>query len=197
MDHKNARFIIAHLEDSLETLAAATQSEPFITQIDAISDVIIASLRRGGKILIAGNGGSASDAQHIAGEFMSRLNYCRAPLAGLALTADTSVLTAVANDYGYEQVFSRQVAGLGRPDDVFIGISTSGRSPSILAAFATAREKGLRTVGFTGATEGLMSEYCEFILKSPSDRTPIIQQLHITAAHIICGLVERELCPKG
>ncbi len=162
-----------------------------------ISKVMVSSLQHGGKILFAGNGGSASDAQHIAGEFLSRLNYDRSPLAGLALTTDTSVLTAVGNDYGYEHIFSRQVAGLGRPGDVFVGISTSGRSPNILAALDAARQNGLHAVGFTGAKGGAMADRCELILNAPSDRTPIIQQLHITAAHIICGLVESTLFPKG
>jgi len=107
--------------------------------------------------------------------------YERAPLAGLALTTDTFVLTAVGNDYGYENVFSRQIAGLGQAGDVFVGISTSGRSPNIVAAFQTAHHKGLRTIGFTGAKGGVMADHCELVLNAPSKRTPIIQQLHITA----------------
>jgi D-sedoheptulose 7-phosphate isomerase len=196
LEPESLKFIAAELEESRMAVAAAAKSESFIGQIDAISKMIVASLQQGGKVLFAGNGGSASDAQHIAGEFVSRLNYDRAPLAGLALTTDTSVLTAVGNDYGYEHVFSRQVAGLGRAGDVFVGISTSGRSPNILAAFKAAQLKGLRTVGFTGTTGGLMAEHCEIVLNAPSDRTPIIQQLHITAAHIVCGLVETALFPK-
>lgn len=192
----SSKFIIAELDESLAALDAAVKSETFIGQIDAISNAIIACLRQGGKVLFAGNGGSASDAQHIAGEFVSRLNYDRAPLAGLALTTDTSVMTAVGNDYGYEQIFSRQVAGLGQAGDVFVGISTSGRSPNILAAFKAAQAKGVRTVGFTGAKGGAMADHCELLLNAPSDRTPIIQQLHITAAHIVCGLAESALFPK-
>jgi D-sedoheptulose 7-phosphate isomerase len=107
------------------------------------------------------------------------------------------VLTAIGNDYGYEHVFARQVAGLGRPSDVFVGISTSGSSKNILAALAIARDNGLRTIGFTGADSGAMAGYCDLLLNAPSRRTPMIQQLHITAAHIICGLVESALCPKG
>jgi D-sedoheptulose 7-phosphate isomerase len=197
LEGKPSEFIIAELEESLVALAAAAKSEMFIGQIEAISKLVVASLRQGGKVLFAGNGGSASDAQHIAGEFVSRLNYDRAPLAGLALTTDTSVLTAVGNDYGYEHIFARQVSGLGQAGDVFVGISTSGRSPNILAAFKAAHLKGLRTVGFTGAAGGAMVEHCELVLNAPSDRTPIIQQLHITAAHIVCGLVESALFPKG
>jgi D-sedoheptulose 7-phosphate isomerase len=196
LDREPIKFIIDELQESLAALAVATKSEPFIRQIEAISEAIIACLRQGGKVLFAGNGGSASDAQHIAGEFVSRLNYDRAPLAGIALTTDTSVLTAVGNDYGYEHVFSRQVAGLGRQGDVFVGISTSGRSPNILSAFQVAKKKGLRTVGFTGNSDAL-ADHCELLLNAPSGRTPIIQQLHITAAHIICGVVERSLFPKA
>ncbi len=191
------KFIVEQLEESLAAMTAAAKSEMFIGQIDAISKLIVTSLQQGGKVLFAGNGGSASDAQHITGEFLSRLNYDRAPLAGLALTTDTSVLTAVGNDYGYEHVFSRQVMGLGQAGDVFVGISTSGRSPNILAAFKAAQLKGVHTVGFTGATGGVMGEYCQLVLNAPSDRTPVIQQMHITAAHIICGLVESTLFPKG
>ncbi len=197
MARQSLDFIAAELAESLEALTAAAQSEAFARQIAAIASAIELALRDGGKVLFAGNGGSAADAQHIAGEFVSRLNYDRAPLAGLALTTDTSVLTAIGNDYGYEQVFARQVAGLGRPEDVFVGISTSGHSKNILAALAVARGKGLRTVGFTGADGGPMAGYSDLLLNAPSRRTPMIQQLHITAAHIICGLVESALCPKG
>ena len=191
-----AKFIMSELQESLDAMAAAAKSDFFVKQIEAIAEMLIRSLKQGGKILFAGNGGSASDAQHIAGEFVSRLNYDRAPLAGLALTTDTSVITAVGNDYGYEHVFSRQILALGQAGDVFVGISTSGRSPNILAAFTAAHTKGVHCVGFTGAKGGSMSERCDLMLNAPSDRTPIIQQMHITAAHIICGLVESALFPK-
>jgi D-sedoheptulose 7-phosphate isomerase len=196
LDSEPVDFIRAELTESIEATQAAVDSSTFIRQVGDIARVIVESLQAGGKVLFAGNGGSASDAQHIAGELVSRLNYDRAPLAGLALTTDTSVLTAVGNDYGYEHVFARQVAGLGRPGDVFVGISTSGRSRNILAAFDAAREGGLITVGFTGASGGAMAAHVQLLLNAPSDRTPIIQQLHITAAHIICGLVESALFPR-
>jgi D-sedoheptulose 7-phosphate isomerase len=196
LDSEPVDFIRAELTESIEATQAAIDSSTFIQQVGDIAKVIVESLQAGGKVLLAGNGGSASDAQHIAGELVSRLNYDRAPLAGLALTTDTSVLTAIGNDYGYEHVFARQVAGLGRAGDVFVGISTSGRSRNILAAFDAAREGGLTTVGFTGASAGAMAEHAQLLLNAPSDRTPIIQQLHITAAHIICGLVESALFPR-
>ena len=188
-------FIQSELDETLESFAAARRSDGFMAQISACAELMIESLREGGKIMFAGNGGSAADAQHIAGEFVSRLNYDRAPLAGLALTTDTSVLTATGNDYGYEQVFSRQVAGLGAKGDVFVGISTSGRSPNILSALKAARAKSVRTIGFMGVNGGPMTEFCDVSLNAPSPRTPMIQQLHITAAHIICGLVERAMFP--
>jgi D-sedoheptulose 7-phosphate isomerase len=155
-------------------------------------------LRAGGKVMLAGNGGSAADAQHIAGEFLSRLRFDRHPLPAIALTTDSSVLTAVGNDYGYEQVFERQLRGLGRKGDVFIAISTSGKSPNVLAALRAAREIGVTTVGFTGTAPGaaLMAPLCDLVLAAPSDDTPLIQQIHITAAHAICEIVERNMFGK-
>jgi D-sedoheptulose 7-phosphate isomerase len=143
--------------------------------------------------LIAGNGGSAADAQHVAAEFLSRFKLDRAPLPAIALTTDTSNLTAIGNDYGFDQVFERQVRGLGRKGDVFIGITTSGRSPNIIAALKAAREIGLTTIGFTGIPGASMNALCDVTLVAPSDETALIQQIHITAAHAICEVVEREL----
>ena len=179
------------LRDSRSALERAEKDDAFLASIEAISEAILKSLRSGGKLLLAGNGGSAADAQHIAGEFLSRLNFDRAPLPAIALTVDTSVLTAIGNDYGYEQVFERQVRGLGRPGDVLIAISTSGGSPNVISALKAAKELGLARVGFTGATPSPMPAFCDFLLAAPSQSTPLIQQIHITAAHIICGWVER------
>jgi D-sedoheptulose 7-phosphate isomerase len=188
--------IIEYLANSRDAIDRARNDPEFVTTISAISDRLAAVLAAGHKLLLAGNGGSAGDAQHIAGEFLSRLNYDRAPLAAIALTTDSSIMTAIGNDYGYEQVFSRQVLGLGRPGDVLIAISTSGRSPNILRAIAAARDTGLTVVGMTGSSGGDMAGMCELCLHVPSDSTQIIQQLHITAAHIICGLVEERLFPR-
>jgi D-sedoheptulose 7-phosphate isomerase len=162
-----------------------------IGTIETIAERCIAALRSGNKILLAGNGGSAADAQHLAGEFVSKLAFDRPGLAALALTVDTSVLTAIGNDYGYEKLFARQIDALGREGDVFIAISTSGRSPNIKLALAEARRKGVLCVGFTGAKGGDMPELCDICLKIPSDETPKIQEGHIVSGHIICGLVER------
>ena len=129
--------------------------------------------------------------------FCPRLHYDRAPVGAVALTTDSSVMTAIANDYGYEQLFERQVLGIGRPGDVLIAISTSGRSPNILRALHAARESGLAAIGFTGSGGGDMPALCDLCLRAPSDSTPLIQQLHITAGHIVCGLVEARLFPRA
>jgi D-sedoheptulose 7-phosphate isomerase len=182
-----------HFRRSRETLDRAAQDEPLRAAIYTIAEVITRAFRNGGKLLIAGNGGSAADAQHIAGEFLSRLNFDRNPLPAIALTTDTSVLTAIGNDYGFDRAFERQVRGLGRRGDVFLAISTSGRSPNVLAALRAAREIGVTTIGFTGAGPRDMSTDCDHCLAAPSGETPLIQQIHIVAAHAICGLVERDL----
>src|SRR5436305_130784 len=142
-------FVAEHFRSSRETMDRATADRALGAAAVAIADAITAAMRKGGKLLLAGNGGSAGDAQHIAGEFLSRLNFDRNPLPAIALTTDTSVLTAVGNDYGFDLVFERQVRGLGRAGDVFLAISTSGRSPNILAALGAARGLGVTTVGFT------------------------------------------------
>jgi D-sedoheptulose 7-phosphate isomerase len=190
--------VAEHFHRSCETLACAANDEKLRALIHAIADTITQAFRDGHKLLIAGNGGSAADAQHIAGEFLSRLNFDRSPLPAIALTTDSSVLTAIGNDYGFERTFERQVRGLGQAGDVFIAISTSGRSPNVIAALNAARERGLTTIGFTGsAANSAMQPLCDQCLVAPSDETPLIQQIHIVAAHAICGLVERSLFPPS
>ena len=179
--------------DSRAVTDKALADDGFLTLASEIALLWTDALRKGGKIMLAGNGGSASDAQHIAGELVARLNFDRPAMAGLALTTDPSVMTATGNDYGYENVFERQVAGLGRPGDVFVGISTSGNSPNILKALLTAKQIGVKTVGFTGYSGGKMAPYCDLCLRVPSSSTPLIQQMHITAAHAICAIVEENL----
>jgi D-sedoheptulose 7-phosphate isomerase len=189
-------LVAEHFQRSCETLSRAADDTKLQATLRSIAETITAAFRSGNKLLIAGNGGSAADAQHIAGEFLSRLNFDRNPLPALALTTDSSVMTAIGNDYSFEHVFERQVRGLGRPGDVFIAISTSGRSPNVIAALKAAREGGLRTVGFTGSsTDGLMQPLCDHCLAAPAEETALIQQIHIVAAHAICGLVERTLFP--
>jgi D-sedoheptulose 7-phosphate isomerase len=190
--------VVEHFRRSCDTLSRAADDPKLLAAIRAIADVITAAFCAGQKLLIAGNGGSAADAQHIAGEFLSRLNFDRNPLPAIALTTDSSVLTAIGNDYGFDRTFERQVRGLGRPGDIFIAISTSGRSPNIIAALKAAREAGLITIGFTGnLATGAMQPLCDHCLAAPSGETPLIQQIHVVAAHAICGLVERSLFPPA
>jgi D-sedoheptulose 7-phosphate isomerase len=163
-------------------------------QIVEAGDMLIASLRQGGKILFCGNGGSAADAQHIAAELMGRFLIDRAPLSAISLTTDTSALTAIGNDYGYEQVFSRQLRGLGKPGDVLVAISTSGNSKNVLAALEMAKKIGINTIGLTGGNGGVMVDLCNICICVPAERTDMVQQLHITVGHIMCGLVEEALC---
>lgn len=186
-----------YLVSSRDAVEAALADEAFLRTAADIARSMATVLTSGSKLLLAGNGGSAGDAQHIAGEFLARLYRDRAPIAALALTTDSSVLTAIANDYGYDRVFERQILGLGNPGDVFVAISTSGRSPNILRAIEAARDKRLAVIGLTGRTGGEMSRRCDLCLHAPSDSTQLIQQIHITAAHIICALVEERLLLRG
>lgn len=188
--------IRGYLRQSRDAVQAAIDDPAFGRTIAAIVELIARALDNGGKLILAGNGGSAGDAQHIAGEFLSRLNYDRAPVAALALTTDSSVLTAIGNDYGFERVFERQIRGLGREGDVFVAISTSGRSANILRAIEAARERGLAVVGLTGRSGGEMAARCDLCLHAPADATQLVQQIHITAGHIICALVEARLFPR-
>jgi len=193
MDEPAGDLVTTHFRDSVSTLQKAASDEKLHRAIRTISGLIESLFRSGNKLMIAGNGGSAGDAQHIAGEFLSRLNFDRAPLPAVALSTDTSVLTAIGNDYGFEHVFARQVRGLGKRGDGLLAISTSGRSLNIVAALRAAREIGIVTMGFTGAEGGPMNEFCDICLFAPAQATPLIQQVHITAAHVICDLVERSM----
>lgn len=193
MNASETAYAQSYLAASLAALQAASADAELVATIGRVADVMARALQAGRKILLCGNGGSAADAQHIAGELLSRFETDRAPLPAVALTTDTSVLTAIGNDYGYEQVFERQVRGLGAKGDVLIAISTSGRSPNIVRALEAARERGMATVGFTGSEGAEMAARCDVLLRVPSDKTPIVQQIHITAAHIVCGIVERRL----
>ena len=189
-------YVTDYLGHSVAAMNAFAADVALQDVLIRMADATSASMRAGGKLLIAGNGGSAADAQHIAGEFISRLMFDHPPLPAIALTTDTSALTATANDYGYEQVFERQVIALGRKGDVFLGISTSGNSPNVIRALSAARAQGVTTLGFTGQGGGKMVELCDMLLPAPSAWTPIIQQIHITAAHIYCALIERSMFPR-
>lgn len=164
-----------------------------VDDIRRIADAIIATYKAGGKVLLFGNGGSAADAQHIACELVGQFEMKRQALAAIALTTDTSILTAIGNDYGYETVFSRQVEALVNEKDTVIGISTSGNSQNVIRAIKSAKEKGAKTVGLTGNDGGLLAKTADLALVVPSRSTPRIQEAHITIGHIICMLVEKRM----
>src|SRR5438477_1704003 len=185
--------IAAHLALSFAALDRAVHDPQLRASAREIAATIIAALRSGNKLLIIGNGGSAADAQHIAAEIVVRYKQDRPANAAMALTTDTSALTAIANDYGFEQMFARQVAGLGQPGDVLLALSTSGRSLNVLAALRTARERGLVTIGFTGSGGEALAGLCDHLLIAPSDDTAIVQQIHLTVAHGICDEVEQAM----
>lgn len=166
------------------------KSRALIPTISAMADICREALKRGNKILVCGNGGSAADAQHIAAEFVGRFHNERISLPAIALTTDTSILTAVANDYSYDRVFARQVEGLGRPGDVLWGISTSGNSANVVEALKMAKEKGLVTIGSTSKDGGKMVSLCREILVVPDDNTARIQEIHMLAAHSICEVID-------
>ncbi len=186
-------YIQAELLKTRSTIEQIAADEHIAAQVEQIARLSCAALRAGNKMLFAGNGGSAADAQHLAGELVSRFNFDRPGLPAFALTTDSSVLTAIGNDYGYDKLFARQLNAVGVAGDIFIAISTSGRSPNVLNALREARNKALITVGMTGRSGGDMPPLCDYCLQVPSSETPKIQEGHIALGHIICGLIEREL----
>lgn len=186
-------YIDSEYEKSLALLRSMSEDAILQEQVRRVVDLSVQALRRGNKLLFAGNGGSAADAQHWAGELVSRFNFDRPGLAGISLTTDTSILTAIGNDYGYEQVFARQIQALGREGDLFIAISTSGNSKNIVRAIEAARQAGIVVVGFTGQSGGSMAALCDVCLRMPSLETPKIQEGHEFLGHLICGLIEQEI----
>ncbi len=182
-------FVKERVRDSIELKKAILEDEALVQAIADVSQVCLDAYKRGNKLLFAGNGGSAADSQHIAAEFVSRFEIDRPGLPAMALTTDTSILTAIGNDYGYENLFARQVQANAVEGDVFVGISTSGNSPNILAAFAAAKEKGVITVGLAGSG-GKIQNVCDHCISVPSDSTPTIQESHIMIGHMICAYVE-------
>lgn len=183
--------ITQHIHQSIATKQAILESTVCLQSIEAAARLCKTALRNGKKILIAGNGGSAADAQHIAAELVGRFEKERSGMAAIALTTDSSALTAIANDYGYQRVFSRQVEALGNSGDLFIGISTSGNSANIIEAVNVAKQKGLSTISLCGAG-GKLPELCDMAICVPSLRTATIQESHIMIGHIICALIEAE-----
>jgi D-sedoheptulose 7-phosphate isomerase len=181
-------MIIEELRDHQNTIQKVIDT--LVPDIEKACELMTSTLQAGNKVLIAGNGGSAADAQHIAAELSGRYVKNRKALPGIALTTDTSALTAIANDYGYDYVFARQIEALGNPGDLFIGISTSGNSEVVLRAFKTAREMGCKTLGLSGRDGGKMNDLCDLNIVVPADVTARIQEMHILIGHIICQAVD-------
>ena len=185
--------IIQQIQASIETKQAILKDEILLSNIMTVADRLIQLYHNNGKILIAGNGGSAADAQHMAAELVGRFELERKGLPAIALTTDSSILTAVGNDYGYHYTFARQVEALGNTNDAFIAISTSGNSESIVNAVKAAKEQGLYCIGLTGSKPCKMDELCDIILKMPFTHTPRIQESHLLIEHMLCQIIESNL----
>ncbi len=186
-------YIMNQIKETQQVISAMLVNEALLARLEAAAEACITALSNGGKILLAGNGGSAADAQHIAGELVSRFAFDRPGLPAIALTTDTSIVTAIGNDYGYDKLFSRQVQAHAKRGDVLIAYSTSGRSPNIIAALKEAKNHGLVSIGMTGNHESIMKNLCDYYLDVPSSDTPKIQECHAILGHILCGLVERAI----
>lgn len=190
-------YIKNQIKKSYETKQAIYENEVLLDAIEAVAKECVALYKTDKKTILAGNGGSAADAQHIAAELVGRYGFDRPSIPSLALTTDTSNLTAIGNDYGYEQVFSRQLEGMGQRGDIFIGISTSGNSTNIVKAFESAKKKGIKTVALVGRDGGLMATMADMAIIVPSDSTPRIQESHILIGHILCDIIEKEIFADG
>lgn len=186
-------FIKDQISGCKKVMTDMLSDKELLSQLESCSNACIDTLKAGGKILLAGNGGSAADSQHIAGELVSRFNFDRPGLPAIALTTDTSILTAIGNDYGYDQLFSRQVQSHGKHGDILMCYSTSGKSPNIINAIKEAKSQGLKTIGLCGNKGGFMVENCDYILQVPSPDTPKIQEGHLVLGHIICGIIEKKI----
>lgn len=191
------KYIKDQIKKSYETKQAIYENENLINKIEEVSKLCVKLYRGKNKTILAGNGGSAADAQHIAAELVGRYGFDRPSIPSLALTTDTSCLTAIGNDYGYDMVFSRQLEGMGQEGDLFIGISTSGNSKNIINAFISAKNMGITTVALVGRDGGEMAKIADIALIVPSDSTPRIQESHILIGHIICDVIEKELFGNG
>ncbi len=190
-------YITAEIIKTRNTVDTVLGDSALLAEVEIIAGLVTNALKGGNKIMFAGNGGSAADSQHLAAELVSRLNYDRPGLAAIALTTDTSALTAIGNDYGFEHSFARQIEAVGRKGDILVAISTSGNSSNILHALEAARSREITTVGFTGKTGGKMPPLCDKILRIPSTETPKIQECHIMLGHIVCALAEDAIFAAG
>ncbi|MDC0586480.1 SIS domain-containing protein [Gammaproteobacteria bacterium] len=192
-DKKYIEFISDEIRKRIKLKEDILQSSDIVSQINESSSLCIQALRQGNKILLAGNGGSAGDAQHIAGELVNRFNFDRPGLPAISLTTDTSVITAIANDYDYNSIFSRQIDSIGNSGDIFFAISTSGNSENILKAAITANKNKIHVISLTGVSGGELEKYSDIAIKVPSKLTPEIQEIHIMIAHLICTIIEIEM----
>jgi D-sedoheptulose 7-phosphate isomerase len=190
-------YIKQEMAKSAELLARMLVDDLLMTELEKIAHCCVTAIRSGRKVLFAGNGGSAADAQHLAAEFVCRFAFDRPGLPAFSLATDSSVMTAIGNDSGFEHLFARQLQAVGVAGDVFVGISTSGQSPNILMALAEARRKGLTAVGFTGEPGGKMPPHCDLCIQIPSRETPKIQEGHIVLGHILCGIIEQTIFPQA
>jgi D-sedoheptulose 7-phosphate isomerase len=188
--------IIKQISDSIAVKNMMLNDPGLLSAISQAATLCTESLKNGNKILLAGNGGSAGDAQHIAGELVNRFGFERPGLAALSLTTDPSVVTSISNDYGFNRIISRQIEALGKSGDVFIAISTSGSSENILNGIEEARKKGIKIIGLTGKTGGKMNKLCDILINIPSDETPRIQEAHIMTGHVLCSAIETNLFKK-
>jgi len=186
-------YIKDSIGESVKMLNDLLSNDYLMNTVNQVAHLCTDCIRANGKIIFAGNGGSAADAQHMAGEFISRFAFDRPGMAALSLATDTSILTAVGNDYGFEYIFSRQIEAIASPNDLFIAYSTSGKSKNILIALEAAKKRGLTTVGLTGNLQTKMQNNCDYLINVPSNITPKIQEGHLVIGHILCGIVEREI----
>lgn len=186
-------YISAQIQETKRVMSAMLADEALLARVKVAADLCIHAMKNGNKILLAGNGGSAADAQHIAGEFVSRFAFDRPGLPAIALTTDSSILTAIGNDYGYDKLFARQVQAHALKGDVLIAYSTSGTSPNVIAGLREANSRGVVCIGMTGNRGGAMKDLCDTYLDVPSADTPKIQEGHAVLGHILCGLVENAL----
>lgn len=190
-------YIRENIQESIEAKMQLLQDERIVELIEQVAKVSIEAYKNGKKILVCGNGGSASDAQHMTGELVGRYKMERAGIPAIALNANVAVMTAIGNDYDYGSIFAKQVKALGQEGDVLFAISTSGNSANTVLACQQAKEMGIKTVGLTGAGGGRMMELCDYTIDVPSNNTPRVQEMHILIIHALCGIIERELYNSG
>ena len=186
-------LIKRNISDSIRIKQKLLQNDDIIVDIIKVADLIVEAFNKGNKLLFCGNGGSAADAQHLAAEFSGKYYLNRPPLHAEALHTDTSFMTAVSNDFSFDEVYARLIKGIGKEGDILIGMSTSGNSKNVIKALEEAKKKNIITIGFTGKANGNMKSYCDYLINIPSDDTPRIQECHLMLGHAICELVENEL----